>query len=98
MEQVMGKGPSDVDGFVFEALEQTKEDFLNLYSLEGRLLLLGGTEPKKLMEEYRLTATKIEDTPITSPDAVNELKPIVDELYQKRSKLYHSISQLYTTP
>lgn len=98
MEQLMGKEPSDIDGFTFNALGQTKQDFLNLYTLEGRLLLLGGTEPQKLMEEYRITATKIEDTPITSPDAVNQLKPIVDELYQKRSNFYHSISELYTKP
>jgi len=98
MEQLMGKEPSDVDGFTFKALEQTKEDFLNLYSLEGRLLLLGGTKQQKLMEQYRLTATKIEGIPITSPGIVNELKPIVDELYQKRSDLYDSISHLYTTP
>lgn len=98
MEQLMEKEPSDVDAFTFEALEQTKEDFLNLYALEGRLMLLGGRAQQKLMEEYRITATKIEDTPIMSPDVVNEIKPVVEELYQKRSNLYNSISQLYTNP
>ena len=98
INKMLGNEIEDTNKQIDRILKQTRDDFLGLYTLEGKLLLLAGKDEEKLLREYRLTATKLEDIAITSKDVVERLRPVVNELHQKREIFYESISKLYKKP
>ena len=98
IKKMLGQEHEDINKKINKTLKQTKDIFLKLQTLEGKLLLLARKDAEKLLREYRLVAIKIETISITSQKATETLNPIVNELYHKRSRFYESISKLYNNP
>lgn len=86
------KEPRDIAN---AALRESKEKFLKMHELEGRLLLLGMPGSARLLRDYRVAATKIEDVPIAAADAPKRLGPVADELCRLKETIYTALSQEY---